>query len=143
MDRDRRALLLGLSAVFFWSTVATAFKLALRYLDVFQLLFLASLTSAILLTAVLAWRGQLSLLADYFRQAPLYYLAIAVLNPCLYYLVLLNAYDLLPAQQAQAINYTWAITLSLMAIPLHGRSRRIAWPSPRRTRCCPWSRCST
>ena len=67
MDRDRRALLLGLSAVFFWSTVATAFKLALRYLDVFQLLFLASLTSAILLTAVLAWRGQLSLLVDYFR----------------------------------------------------------------------------
>ena len=42
-------------------------------------------------------------------------------NICLYYLVLLTAYDLLPAQQAQAINYTWAITLSLMAIPLLGQ----------------------
>lgn len=40
------------------------------------------------------------------------------LNPFLYYLVLLYAYDLLPAQQAQAINYTWAITLSLLSVPL-------------------------
>ena len=29
-----------------------------------------------------------------------------------------NAYDLLPAQQAQAINYTWAITLALLAVPI-------------------------
>lgn len=122
MDRDRRALLLGLSAVFFWSTVATAFKLALRHLDVFQLLFFASLSSAAFLTAVVAWRGQLVLLVRYLRDAPAYYLAIAALNPCLYYLVLLSAYDLLPAQQAQAINYTWAITLSLMAIPLLGQT---------------------
>ena len=121
MDRDRRALLLGLSAVFFWSTVATAFKLALRHLDVFQLLFLASLTSATVLFAVVAWRGQLPLLRRYFTESPAYYLAIAALNPCFYYLVLLSAYDLLPAQQAQAINYTWAITLSLMAIPLLGQ----------------------
>ena len=122
MNRDQRALLLGISAVFFWSTVATAFKLALRHLDVFQLLFLASLTSAAVLLAVVAWRGQLALLGRYFLDAPAYYLAIAALNPCLYYLVLLTAYDLLPAQQAQAINYTWAITLSLMAIPLLGQT---------------------
>jgi drug/metabolite transporter (DMT)-like permease len=38
----------------------------------------------------------------------------------LYYLVLLQAYALLPAQQAQAINYTWAITLALLAAPLLG-----------------------
>jgi hypothetical protein len=34
----------------------------------------------------------------------------AALNPFLYYLVLIRAYDLLRAQGAQAINYTWAIT---------------------------------
>jgi drug/metabolite transporter (DMT)-like permease len=122
MDRDLRALLLGLAAVFFWSTSATAFKLALAHLDVFQLLFYAGLTSATVLLAVVVRRRQLSQLRFYFRSAPGYYLAIAALNPCLYYLVLLTAYDLLPAQQAQAINYTWAITLSLMAIPLLGQA---------------------
>ena len=38
----------------------------------------------------------------------------------LYYLVLLRAYDLLPAQQAQAINHTWAISLAVLAVPLLG-----------------------
>jgi drug/metabolite transporter (DMT)-like permease len=118
---DRRALLLGLSAVLFWSTVATAFKLALRYLDVFQLLFYASLVSAVALLAAVAARGRLSRLAAELRANPTYYLLMAALNPCLYYCVLLSAYDMLPAQQAQAINYTWAITLSLMAIPLLGQ----------------------
>jgi drug/metabolite transporter (DMT)-like permease len=32
----------------------------------------------------------------------------------------LHAYDLLPAQQAQAINYTWAISLALLAVPILG-----------------------
>jgi len=118
---DRRALLLGPAAVFFWSTVATAFKVALRYLDVFQLLFFASLFSATVLLSAVSLRGQLGKLGGELRSYPSYYLGMAALNPCLYYVVLLSAYDLLPAQQAQAINYTWAITLSLLAIPLLGQ----------------------
>lgn len=121
MDRDRKALLLGLGAVFCWSTVATAFKVALRYLDVFQLLMYATLVSALLLFAVVLYRRQGPLLIAYLREAPGYFLAVALLNPCIYYLVLFTAYDLLPAQQAQTINYTWAITLSLMAVPLLGQ----------------------
>ncbi len=124
MHPDRRALLLGLGAVLLWSTVATAFKLALRYIDVFQLVFFASVASAAALLAAVSWRGQLAAVGTEFRRAPAYYLAMAALNPCLYYVVLLSAYDLLPAQQAQAINYTWAITLSLMAIPLLGQSMK-------------------
>jgi len=46
------------------------------------------------------------------------------LNPFLYYLVLIRAYDLLRAQEAQAINYTWAITMSLLSIPLLGQRIR-------------------
>ncbi len=118
MHRDRRALLLGLCAVFLWSTVATAFKVALRYFDVFQLVFFASVASGAALLIAVALRGQLGELAAELKRSPGYYLAMAALNPCLYYVVLLTAYDLLPAQQAQAINYTWAITLSLLAIPL-------------------------
>jgi drug/metabolite transporter (DMT)-like permease len=40
------------------------------------------------------------------------------INPFLYYIVLFNAYGLLPAQEAQALNYTWPIMLSLLAVPL-------------------------
>jgi drug/metabolite transporter (DMT)-like permease len=121
MDRDRRALLLGLSAVFFWSTAATAFKLALRHMDVYQLLFYASLVSALSLLSVVLYRRQGHLLLVYLRESPGYFVAVALLNPFIYYQVLLTAYDLLPAQQAQVINYTWAITLALMAVPLLGQ----------------------
>ena len=32
--------------------------------------------------------------------------------------MVIKAYDLLPAQVVQPINYTWVITLSLLAVPL-------------------------
>jgi len=118
---DRRALGLGLAAVFLWSTVATAFKIALRYLDVFQLLLYASLVSALILLAVVLCRGQGRELLTSLRESPGYFFALALLNPCIYYQVVFTAYDLLPAQQAQTINYTWAITLALMAVPLLGQ----------------------
>jgi drug/metabolite transporter (DMT)-like permease len=118
---DRRALAFALGAVLFWSTVATAFKIALRYLDVFQLLLVASSTSAALLLCVVVVRRQLALMLRYLRESPGYFLAVALMNPCIYYLILLTAYDLLPAQQAQVINYTWAITLSLLALLLLGQ----------------------
>jgi drug/metabolite transporter (DMT)-like permease len=121
VTRDRKALLLGLTAVLLWSTVATAFKLALRELDVFQLVAYAVLISAVALLVLVVIQGKLALLKDYARNHLSFYLALALLNPLLYYLVLLRAYDLLPAQQAQPINYTWAITLALLAVPLLGQ----------------------
>ena len=45
----------------------------------------------------------------------------ALLNPVLYYLVLFEAYDRLPAQIAQPLNYTWAIVLALLAVPVLGQ----------------------
>lgn len=125
MTNDRKALLFALAAVVFWSTVATAFKIALRDLDVFQLLLIASTTSAILLLVVVALRGQLHLLLVYLRESPGYFLCVAAINPSIYYLILLSAYDLLPAQQAQVINYTWAITLSLLALLVLGQRLHI------------------
>jgi drug/metabolite transporter (DMT)-like permease len=49
---DRQALLYGLCAVLLWSTVATAFKLALRELDVLQLVAYSVSCSALALLAV-------------------------------------------------------------------------------------------
>ncbi len=47
--------------------------------------------------------------------------ALGLLNPLGYYLVLLTAYDRLPAQVAQPINSTWALTLAWLSVPLLGR----------------------
>ena len=120
LNSDRRALCYGLCAVLLWSTVATAFKLALRELDVWQLVAYSVCFSCLALFAILWRQGRLALLPRYASETPVYFLLMGLVNPVAYYLVLLRAYDLLPAQQAQAINYTWAITLALLAVPLLG-----------------------
>ncbi|MDG0978310.1 MAG: DMT family transporter [Halieaceae bacterium] len=121
MNRSKQALILGLSAVLLWSTVATAFKIALRYLDVLSLVSLASVVSTLILVFWLAAQSRVKELAAALRMRPFKYLAMACINPLLYYVILLTAYDLLPAQQAQTINYTWAIILSLLAVPVLGQ----------------------
>lgn len=120
MDADRRALLFGLAAVTLWSTAATAFKLALAHLSVPQLLAVSITVSAACLLAVVGYQGRLRWLPGYLREAPAYFVVMGLLSPLAYYLILLEAYRLLPAQQAQSINYTWAITLALLAIPVLG-----------------------
>ncbi|MBD3349647.1 MAG: EamA family transporter [Candidatus Eisenbacteria bacterium] len=121
MKDQRKAYLYALLVVLLWSTVPTAFKLSLRRVDYVQLLFYSSLFSSILLGLILAARGRLrsclsALRRDYARS-----LGLGFLNPFLYYLVLFRAYELLPAQMAQPLNYTWAIALALLSIPLLGQ----------------------
>jgi len=117
-DTDRRAVKLGLGAVMLWSTVATAFSLSLQYLTPLQLVTLATFFSwcffAIRLSAPERWRA-LRVTSSKARATGL---LVGWLNPGLYYLVLFAAYDRLPAQEAMAINYSWGITLALLAAPL-------------------------
>ncbi len=128
MKKQTKAYLYGLAAVSFWSTIASAGKLSLRYLTPVELLFFSSLVSCVVLFTILIFQKKLPEL----KKTSLKELGVSflfgLLNPFLYYLVLFKAYDLLPAQQAQAINYTWAITLSLLSIPILGqRVRGIQW----------------
>ncbi len=116
MTKQTRAYLFAISTILAWSTVATAFKLTLRYLDTFQLLFYACLTSALALITVTTFRGQVTDLIDAFRKHWKLTVIAGLLNPCLYYLFLFEAYDRLPAQVAQPINYTWAIALAFMSV---------------------------
>jgi len=121
---QNKAYLCGLAAVCLWSTAATAFKLSLRHLRPEPMVFFASLTSVLVLVLILGLRGRLGdLRALSWRQFRLS-LLLGALNPFLYYLVLIRAYDLLRAQEAQAINYTWAITMSILSIPLLGQRIR-------------------
>ena len=124
MTRDRQALLYGLGAVLAWSTVATAFKLGLRHLSPAQLLLYASLSSLLVLSGILRIQHRLGEVPAAFRQHWRRSLLLGALNPFLYYLVLFQAYARLPAQEAQAINYTWALTLSLLAVPMRKQGLR-------------------
>lgn len=118
---QRRATWCALGAVAVWSTVATAFKLALRVLDTVQLLFVSVVVSLACLTLVLAIQRRIGALARTPAGDRARALALGALNPFAYYLVLFAAYDRLPAQVAQPLNYTWALTLSWLAIPLLGQ----------------------
>ncbi len=118
MHTQTRATLLGLTAVLLWSTVASAFKLALRVMDVPQLVFYSCLASFLVLGATLVLTGRARLLRDVTRRDCLVSLGLGLMNPLAYYVILFWAYDLLPAQVAQPLNYTWAIVLALLSIPL-------------------------
>ncbi len=117
MHRDRTAILFGLGAVGLWSTVATAFKLALEQLSPLELIWLAALVSWLFMGALTAARGELlTALSRGWRTA----LWAGLLNPVAYYLVLFAAYNRLPGQEAMALNYTWALTMAFLAVPILG-----------------------
>ncbi len=118
MQSQRKAYLYGLSAVLCWSTVATAFKLSLAHLSPAQLVLYASAASALFLACWLVLRGRGAELLAGIRSDWRSSLLFGALNPCIYYLVLFQAYSRLPAQEAQAINYTWALTMALLSVPI-------------------------
>ncbi|KJZ16303.1 membrane protein [Marinomonas sp. S3726] len=117
-NNNQKAVIYGLISVFFWSTVATAFSISLKHLEPAQLLLIASITSFIFLLTLVLIKKQAHLLIHEAKKSYKSSLFFGAINPFIYYLILLAAYDLLPAQEAQAINYTWAIMLSLLAVPL-------------------------
>ncbi|MBN2428668.1 MAG: DMT family transporter [Deltaproteobacteria bacterium] len=121
MTNQNKAYIFGLATVLLWSTVASAFKISLRYLSPAGLLFYASLFSTLVLGAVVVARGRVKEIVSSTSREWRHSLLLGLLNPFLYYLVLFKAYDLLPAQQAQPINYTWALTLALLSVPLLGQ----------------------
>ncbi len=125
MTNQAKAYIFALISVLLWSTVASAFKISLRYLTPVELLFYASCFSCVVLFSALALQKKLPLLLKAGSAVWKTSLLFGFLSPFLYYLILLKAYDLLPAQQAQPLNYTWAITLSLLSVPLLGHRLKI------------------
>lgn len=112
---EHRALLLALTTALMWSTVATAFKLALAHITPAQLLLGGHGVGAlVLLIAVARRHGLRAITGNLLWRA----LPLGLLNPVLYYAVLFAAYDRLPAQIAQPLNCTWSIVLALLAVPM-------------------------
>lgn len=125
MKKQAKAYILAVSAVLLWSTVATAFKIALQKLDYVQLLWLASGTTMVVMLVILFFRGQLYLLGQINAKSLSHSAILGFLNPFMYYIVLFKAYSLLPAQVAQPLNYIWPVVLVLLAAPILKQSIRI------------------
>jgi drug/metabolite transporter (DMT)-like permease len=126
-DRQHRlAYVYALAAVAFWATSATAFKLSLRHAGQLPLLLVASVASAGVFLAYLAATNRLGLLRTFTTRDWLWSAGLGLLNPFLYYVILFQAYSLLPAQEAQPINFVWPLTLVLLSIPLLGQRIRLA-----------------
>jgi len=127
MKQQKKAYLFALSAILLWSSVGSAFKISLRYISFIELLFYAALVSTLTLLLVLIFSKKLHLLLT---LKPVNFLRasfLGLLNPFLYYVFLLQAYNLLLAQEAGTLNYIWPVVLVLLSIPL--LKQKIGWIS--------------
>ena len=129
MSKQNKAYLFAGASILAWSTISTAFKLALNYLTPVGLLFFASLTAFLFLGIVNAVSNPSlfktkELFKTVGRNLKISFLR-GLLNPFIYYLMLFEAYSRLRAQEAQALNYTWAIVLALFSIWLLKEKFRI------------------
>ncbi len=113
---EKKALISALLAVLLWSSVASAFKLTLGYFTPVVLLFYSSLFSIVALFCIILSQKKIYLFFVTPFKIYLKLFLLGLINPFLYYLVLFKAYSLLPAQIAQPINYTWALTLAYLSI---------------------------
>ena len=118
INRQQKAYILALAAILLWSTAGSAFKLTLDHISASQLLLFAAFFSMLFL---FAWKAVEGKLAGSFRISRREWLNSAImglLNPFAYYIILFEAYDLLLAQEAVALNYVWPVTLVLLSIPV-------------------------
>jgi drug/metabolite transporter (DMT)-like permease len=123
--QHKLAYLYAMVAVAFWATSATAFKLSLSHVSQLPLLLVASVASTGIFLAYLAATNKLRLLRTFTPRDWFWSAWLGLLNPFLYYLILFKAYSLLPAQEAQPINFVWPLTLVLLSIPLLGQRIRL------------------
>ena len=124
MTDQKTAMLYGLGTVLLWSTVATAFKLALADLAPVQMLLVACASSVLVMGCILLLQKRWHLVFSLRKKQYVQSFGMGLINPCLYYFLLFGAFDRLPAQEAQPLNYTWALVLAYLSVPFLGHRLR-------------------
>lgn len=124
MKDQKTAMLYGLGTVLLWSTVATAFKLALADLAPVQMLLIACTASVLVMAGILMAQKRWHLVFALSKKQYVQSFGMGLINPCLYYFFLFGAFDRLPAQEAQPLNYTWALVLAYLSVPFLGHRLR-------------------
>lgn len=118
MQKTSRAYIYAGIAIFFWSTVPTAFKISLAEAGILPMLTIASLTSALALGIIVVMNGKFSEIRTSTGRDLINSAILGLINPFIYYLILLKAYSLLPAQVAQPLNMIWPIILVFLSVPI-------------------------
>jgi drug/metabolite transporter (DMT)-like permease len=121
MRDQTKAYLLTLLVITFWATAASAFKIALRDVTPFTLLFYSTLFSSLSLFLILVVQGRPAQLGSCDRSLLTKAALLGFLNPFLYYVVLFKAYAILPGQIAMSLNYGWPLVLTLLSVPILGQ----------------------
>ena len=121
MDKSRQSYIYAGLAILFWSTVPTAFKISLRELDILPMLTIASITSTSILLIIVLTGKKVHLIRSTTPKELINSAILGFINPFLYYLILLKAYQLLPAQVAQPLNMIWPIILVFLSGPILGQ----------------------
>jgi len=116
MHNQSKAYSLALISILFWSTMGTAFKLTLNYLNPGMLLLIATFTAFIFLGTVIFIKGKLVVLNKITLKQIFNSALMGLFNPFLYYLVLFEAYNRIPAQEGVALNYIWPVILVIFSI---------------------------
>ncbi len=124
IKNQKQAYIYALIAVFLWSSVASVFKITLAILSVAQLVLYSVLTSVIVLLILVLIKKLHKEVISHFKKHFKLILLLGILNPFLQYIILFKAYDLLPVQEAQTINFTWALMLTYLSIPLLGHKAK-------------------
>lgn len=124
MKDQKAAMMYGLGTVLLWSTVATAFKLALADLAPVQMLLVACAASVLVMAIILVLQKRWHLVFSLQKKQYVQSFGMGLINPCLYYFLLFGAFDRLPAQEAQPLNYTWALVLAYLSVPFLGHRLR-------------------
>lgn len=118
MTKQNSAYIFALAAILFWSTMSSAFKITLRFIDFRLMLLFACASSVVILFLILIIQGNLKQLQTLSIKQIGNSAILGLLNPFAYYLILFKAYDLLAAQIAGTLNYFWPVVLVLLSIPL-------------------------
>ncbi len=121
MEKSRKSYIFAGLAILFWSTIPAAFKIGLGELEILPMLTIASVTSTVVLFIIILSTNK----TDHIRKSSgrdlLNSAILGFINPFLYYLILLKAYQLLPAQVAQPLNMIWPVILVFLSVPVLGQ----------------------
>jgi drug/metabolite transporter (DMT)-like permease len=120
-----RAYLFALLTVLSWSTVATAFKIALRELNYIQVLLIANAVALGVYGLILMFRREHMKILSVSKRDLGFSAVQALLNPFGYYLIIFKVYSILPAQIAQPANFIWPVVLMLLSAPLLKQTIRL------------------
>ncbi len=115
---QNKAYIFAAIAVLFWSTASTSFKITLSYLNTIETLFYSSLTASIALFVIILFQRKIRNIFKSGRKEILNSAILGFMNPFFYYIILLKAYTLLPAQIAQPLNFIWPIMIVILSIPI-------------------------